>query len=284
MFEMIFENEKGLRLNFGADTPYTVVEFSGLNPPKSTININESPLIDGGTFNSSKTQVRSMNIAFAVEYDAEASRLNAYKVLQPKKPIRMYFKSDLLDVFIDGYVEDVDPTWWAKKQTITVSILCPAPYFKSAQEIINELKATNPAFHFAFASTDDKELKFGIIESLASVLVENNGAVEAGLIFEIYARDTVTGITIANAETSDFMTLNLTMEAGDLITITTAQGAKSITLLRNGQTTNVFNYLAMNSTWLMLPVGGAVFSYDVDAGEDTDLEITIKHYDLFEGV
>jgi hypothetical protein len=284
MFEMIFENEKGLRLNFGADTPYTVVEFSGLNPPKATININESPLIDGGTFNSSKTQVRSMNIAFAVEYDAEASRLNAYKVLQPKKPIRMYFKSDLLDVFIDGYVEDVDPTWWAKKQTITVSILCPAPYFKSAQEIINELKATNPAFHFAFASTDDKELKFGIIESLASVLVENNGAVEAGLIFEIYARDTVTGITIANAETSDFMTLNLTMEAGDLITITTAQGAKSITLLRNGQTTNVFNYLAMNSTWLMLPVGGAVFSYDVDAGEDTDLEITIKHYDLFEGV
>ena len=284
MFEMIFENEKGLRLYFGADTPYTVVEFSGLNPPKATININESPLIDGGTFNSSKTQVRSMNIAFAVEYDAEASRLNAYKVLQPKKPIRMYFKSDLLDVFIDGYVEDVDPTWWAKKQTITVSILCPAPYFKSAQEIINELKATIPEFHFAFASTDERELHFGVIESLASVLVENNGAVEAGLIFEIYARNTVAGITIANAETSDFMTLNLTMEAGDLITITTAQGSKSITLLRNGQTTNVFNYLAMNSTWLMLPVGGAVFSYDVDVGENTELEIIIKHYDLFEGV
>jgi len=284
MFEMIFENEKGLRLTFGAGTPYTITEFSGLNPPKATINTDESPLIDGGTFNSSKAQMRSMLIAFAVEYDAEASRLNVYKIVQPKKPIRMYFKSDLLDIFIDGYVEDVDPTWWAKKQTISLSILCPSPYFKSAQEIINELKATNPAFHFAFASTDERELKFGVIESLASVLVENNGAVEAGLIFEIYARDTVTGITIANAETSEFMAINFTMEAGDLITITTAQGAKSITLLRNGQETNIFNYLGMNSTWLMLPVGGAVFSYAVDAGSDTDLEITIKHYDLFEGV
>ena len=124
MFEMIFENQNGLRLNFGAGTPYTIVEFSGLNPPKATINMNESALIDGATFNSAKAQYRSMNIAFAIEQDAEANRLYAYKVLQPKKPIRLYFKSDLLDIFIDGYVELVDPTWWAKKQTITSSIGC----------------------------------------------------------------------------------------------------------------------------------------------------------------
>ena len=284
MFDMVFENEKGLRLKFGAGTPYTIIEFSGLNPPKATINLNESALVDGALFDSAKLQVRSMNIAFAVEYDAEASRLNVYKIVQPKKPIRLYFKSDLLDIFIDGYVESVDPTWWAKKQVITLSILCPSPFFKGAQEIINELKATIPKFHFAFASTAEKELVFGSIESLANVLVENNGAVEAGLTFEIYARDVVNGITIANAETSEFMFLNFETQPGDLITITTAQGEKSITLLRDGVTTNIFNTLGRNSTWLMLPVGGAVFSYDVNQGEDTSLEITIKHYDLFEGV
>lgn len=284
MFEMIFENQSGLRLNFGAGTPYTIKEFSGLNPPKATINMNESALIDGATFNSAKVIYRTMNIAFAIEQDAETNRLYAYKVLQPKKPIRLYFKSDLLDVFIDGYVEDVDPTWWAKKQTITVSILCPSPYFKGAQEIINNLKATIPMFHFAFASTAEKELVFGRIESLASIYIPNDGMVETGLVFEIYSRASVTNITIANAETPEFMTLNITTQPGDLITITTAQGEKSITLLRNAVETNIFNLLGKNSTWLTLPVGGAVFSYDVEQGEDTSLEIVIKHYDLFVGV
>ena len=281
---MIFENQNGLRLNFGAGTPYTIKEFSGLNPPKATINMNESALIDGATFNSAKVIYRTMNIAFSIEQDAEANRLYAYKVLQPKKPIRLYFKSDLLDVFIDGYVEDVDPTWWAKKQTITVSILCPSPYFKGAQEIINNLKAPIPMFHFAFASTAEKELVFGRIESLASIYIPNDGMVETGLIFEIYSRLAVTNITIANAETPEFMTLNITTQPGDLITITTAQGEKSITLLRNAVETNIFNLLGKNSTWLTLPVGGAVFSYDVEQGEDTSLEIVIKHYDLFVGV
>ena len=284
MFEMIFENQNGLRLNFGAGTPYTIVEFSGLNPPKATINMNESALIDGATFNSAKAQYRSMNIAFAIEQDAEANRLYAYKVLQPKKPIRLYFKSDLLDIFIDGYVELVDPTWWAKKQTITVSILCPSPYFKGAQEIINSLKATIPMFHFAFASTAAKELVFGRIESLASIFIPNDGMVETGLIFEIYSRLSVSNITIANAETPEFMSLNITTQPGDLITITTAPGDKSIKLLRNAVETNIFNLLGKNSTWLTLPVGGAVFSYDVEEGEDTSLEIVIKHYDLFVGV
>lgn len=284
MFEMIFENNAGLQLKFGEGTPYTIIEFSGLNPPKATINMNESPLIDGATFNSSKAQVRSMNIAFAVEYDAEANRLNVYKVVQPKKPIRMYFKSDLLDVFIDGYVESVDPTWWAKKQVITLSILCPFPYFKSAQEIVNDLKSIIPEFHFAFASTSERELHFGSVESLASVRIENNGAVETGLIFEIYSKDSVNTITIANAQTNEFMTLDIATEPGDLITINTAQGEKSITLLKNGQRLNIFNCLGKNSTWLMLPSGGAVFSYDVEVGLATDLEITVRHYDLFEGV
>lgn len=284
MFEMIFENKQGLQLKFGEGTPYTIFEFSGLNPPKATINLNESPLIDGATYNSSKAQVRNMNIAFAIEYDAEASRLNVYKIIQPKKPIRMYFKSDLLDVFIDGYVESVDPTWWAKKQIITLSILCPFPYFKSAQEIINELKSIIPEFHFAFASTSERELHFGVIESLASLRIENSGAVEAGLTFEIYSKQSVNTITIANAETNEFMTLDMATEPGDLITITTGQGEKSIDLLRNGTHTNIFNDLGKNSTWLMLPPGGAVFTYGVEVGLATDLEITIKHYDLFEGV
>ena len=74
------------------------------------------------------------------------------------------------------------------------------------------------------------------------------------------------------------------MQIGDLITITTSQGNKTITLLRGGVRTNIFNLLDKNSTWLQLDINDSVFVYTVDEGNVTDLEITIKHYDLYEGV
>lgn len=284
MFNMTFENKNGIRLETGAGTPYTIKEFTGLNPPKAIINTNTTALLDGGIFNSSKLEMRSMNIAFAIEAPCEENRLNVYSVIQSKLPVRVYYKSDMLDIFIDGYVEDLDFSYFAQKVIATVSILCPSTYFKGAQEIINELSAVVPKFHFPFASTSAKELIFGVIDTLTAVTVKNDGNVTAGLTFEIYCKEPVKNPEIIDYATSEFMKINITMQIGDLITITTSQGNKTITLLRGGVRTNIFNLLDKNSTWLQLDVNDSVYVYTVDEGNVTDLEITIKHYDLYEGV
>lgn len=284
MFNMTFENRNGVQLKTGAGTPYTISEFSGLNPPKAIINTNTTALLDGGIFNSSKLEMRSMNIAFAIEAPCEENRLNVYSVIQSKLPVRVYYKSDILDIFIDGYVEDLNFSYFAQKVIATVSILCPSTYFKGAQEIINELSAVVPKFHFPFASTSAKELIFGVIDTLTAVTVKNDGNVTAGLTFEIYCKEPVKNPEIIDYATSEFMKINITMQIGDLITITTGQGNKTITLLRGGVRTNIFNLLDKNSTWLQLDINDSVFVYTVDEGNVTDLEITIKHYDLYEGV
>lgn len=284
MFEMIFENKNGYRLEFGDGRPYKITEFQGLNPPKATINTNTTALLDGGMYNSAKLAMRSMNIAFAIEGPCEENRLNVYKVIQSKMPLRVYYKSDKLDIFIDGYVEDLDFSYFAQKVVATVSVLCPFPYFKGAQEVINELSAIIPKFHFAFASTSAKELVMGAIDTLTAVTVENDGNVEAGLTFELYAKGTVKNPKVIDYGTSNFFAINITMQTGDLITVTTGQGNKTITLLRDGVETNIFNLLDKNSTWLQLDINGSVFVYTVDEGQATDLEIDIKHYDLYEGV
>lgn len=284
MFNITFENKNGVRLKTGAGTPYTISEFSGLNPPKAIINTNTTALLDGGIFNSSKLEMRSMNIAFAIEAPCEENRLNVYSVIQSKLPVRVYYKSDMLDIFIDGYVEDLDFSYFAQKVIATVSILCPSTYFKGAQEIINELSAVVPKFHFPFASTSAKELIFGVIDTLTAVTVKNDGNVTAGLTFEIYCKEPVKNPEIIDYATSEFMKINITMQIGDLITITTSQGNKTITLLRGGVRTNIFNLLDKNSTWLQLDINDSVFVYTVDEGNVTDLEIIIKHYDLYEGV
>ena len=284
MFNMIFENKKGEQLHFGAGYPYTIMDFSGLNPPDATINTSTTALMDGGIYNSSKLNMRSMNIAFAIEENAEENRLAVYKVVQNKMPIRVYFQSDKLDIFIDGYVESCSPTYWGKKNIVTVSILCPFPYFKSAQEMINEFSALTNMFHFPFASTEEPELVMGSIDPMTAIDIINDGSAPCGITFTLYARRNLTNPKIINYNTGEFLELKLQMLAGDEITITTGQGNKTITLLRDAVESNIFNDLNMDSTWLQLDVGENFFVYEVAEGLETDLIITIKHYDLYEGV
>ena len=284
MFNIYLENKDGEVLNFGAPHPYTITEFSGLNPPKAAINTSTTATLDGGMFNSAKLQMRSINLAFAIEENAEENRLAIYDVVQPKNPIRLYYQSEMLDIFIDGYVEEISPSYFAKKQIVTMSILCPFPYFKSAQEVVNELSSVIKKFHFPFASTAEKEIIFGEVDTLTSVTVLNRGSVETGLTFVLYAKHEIVNPKIFNYQTSEFLAISTTMQTGDQITITTGQGNKTITLLRNGVETNIFNLLNKNSTWLQLSISGGVFVYEVDEGNPTDLIVDIYHFDLFEGV
>ena len=285
MYKLTLQNENGKQLVFNQlGGPFTITEITGLSPANATINTSQAGLLDGEKFNSSKVNMRSINLAFAIEKDAEANRIQAYSVIQTKKPITIYYQSSLLNVFIEGYVESFEISHFAQKQIGTVSILCPFPYFKGAQQVINELSATQDAFHFPFASTEEPELLFGYVDPTTNATIINSGAVECGLTFELYAAASISNPKIYNYQTGDFMELDIDMEAGDLITITTGKGNKTITLLREGEITNIFNSLAKGSTWLTLETGGSIFVYEVSSGSIANLFITILHYDLYEGV
>lgn len=286
MFEIILESKEGYQLHFNQlGGAYSIKAIEGLSPATALINTNQNALIDGATFNSSKVQIRTMNIAFSIDKDPERSRIEAYKVLRPKEPVRLYYKSSARDIFIDGYVQSVNVTHFEPKQTLTVTIVCPAPFFKKAQEIINTISAVEPSFHFPFASLETpKELIFGVITDVPSVIVVNDGAVDTGLTFEIYASGSVSDPKIYNYKTQEFFGLDIDLVAGDLVTIRTGQGEKTAVLLREGLETNVFNLIVEGSTWLQLPAGGARFIYTIDSGLEDQIDITIKHYDMYEGV
>lgn len=284
MFNLILENKAGNQLTFGMDSPFTITEIQGLNPPEATINTSEIALMDGALFNSAKVNMRTINIAFAIEYSAAYNRIEVFKVLKSKQWIRMYYKSDYRDVFIDGYIHSIDITYFAMKQIVTCSILCPSPFFKNAQELINELSSIIPMFHFPFASTEEPELVFSYVDPLPSAEIENGGDVATGLIIEIFAYTSVSNPKIFDYLTGEFIGVNFTMQAGDLITIDTRQGEKTITLLRNGIETNIFNNLMKNSTWLQLSANGGVYTYEVGSGNTTDVYVDIKHYTQYEGV
>lgn len=284
MYKLVLEDVKGNQLTFGMGGAYTISEIEGLAPPKANINLSDMALMDGQHYNSAKVETRTLNIAFAIETDAEQNRLNAYRVLRIKQPIRMYYSSDLRDVYIDGYISEIGVTHFAMKQIVTVSIICPSPYFKSAQEVVNELSAIVSGFHFPFAITEENPIPFSFVQMLSNVTVENLGEVDTGLIIIMYATDTVTNPKIFDYETQDYFGINYTLQAGDQVTINTMSGEKTVTLLRDGEETNLFNYVMEGSKWIQLDGISKSFVYEVGSGSIGDLSVQFKHFNLYQGV
>lgn len=449
MYKFVLENRRGDQLVFNElGGAFTIDEIQGLAPASATINTSEGAYIDGQLFNSSKVNMRTLEIAFAIENDAAQNRIEVYKVLKPKQEVRAYYSSSVRNVYIDGYVESVEITHYDMKQICTVAILCPAPFWQSAQTLINELTTVQDAFHFPFASTahdtvslnlapffsaelpesggsnewwqtvSDEitalsdgwahiecdntsgsalktisfypaavlgivanetytvmfevrncvvsqavgiisvagaakqllrvsqgiqgdgiyycvknarsdvssstmladfriavaggvsismdlrmslykgeytgeyvpyaetggEIVFAYLDPTASVTVENDGDVQTGIIIELYASNTISNPKIWDYTTLEFIGLNFTMQPFDKITIDTRAGEKTVKLLRNGVTTNIFNSLDKNSSWLQLDFGGSVYAYEVGTGIASDLVVSISHTDLYEGV
>ena len=285
MYNLTLESKEGYKIEFNQiGGAFSVVAITGLSPAEATINTNENALIDGSTFNSSKVNMRTFNIGFSIDRDPEQNRAKVYKVLRPKELVKIYYKSDLYDVYCEGYVQAVTVSHFEMKQTVTAIILCPFPYWKKAQQIIDSVTVVRPLFHFPFASTEEPEIVFGVPMDTPTVTVYNGGAVETGLVFEIVAYDTVSGPKIYNYSSQEFFGLDVEMVAGDQITVKTGQGEKTAVLLRNGIETNIFNLILEGSTWLQLPVDGAVFTFTVESGSAGKVEIAVKHYDLYEGV
>lgn len=63
----------------------------------------------------------------------------------------------------------------------------------------------------------------------------------------------------------------------------TVKGKKSITLLRNGKTTNILNCLDKNADWFQLAKGDNVFAYTAEEGS-TNLQFKIENRVIYEGV
>lgn len=284
MFDLILENKAGRQLNFGMGTPFTVIAIEGLGPPDATINTNKTALQDGEKFNSSKVNMRMLNIAFVIEENPAKNRLEVFKVLKTKQYVKVYHQSQYRDVYIEGYVSSMPIGYFDMKQVITVSIVCPQPFWKDMETTSNSLSNIIPAFHFPFASTAEPQIVFGYISNSPTVFVDNKGDIETGIIIEMYARKAISDPKIYNYETQEFIGLRFNMEPQDLIRIDTRQQHKTAVLIRSGIESSIFNNVIENSEWLQLPAEGATFVYEVGTGLTADLDVTFIHQNLFEGV
>lgn len=282
MFTFKVENEYGDVLELTHSPDYTITGIEGLNPPKASINTSVVASFDGSRYNSSRMGERNIVITAVIEREIEANRIRLYRYFKPKKKVGIYYKNGSRDVSIDGYVEDFQISPFDKRQKAQVSIICPDPFFRAIDEIMVEFSTLSSEFYFPFAN-EEEGAPFSIIEVNPTKVITNNGDAESGLVILLQATGKVENPKIYNVDTSEFFGLNITMQGGDVVTIDTNKGRKSVSMRREGQTENVINSIQRGSSWLQIRSGENTFTYEADKHTES-LICTFCHTDKFEGV
>lgn len=286
MFTLKIENTKGniIRLTQN-ESKFQVLSVEGLNPSNAQINTTTVVGMDGSKFNSSKLLERNIVIQVKLNGDIERNRIKLYKYFNTKQWCKIYYTNKNRNVYIEGYIETVEVSPFSDKETMQISIICPDPYFKSLDEIIEDISKALAIFEFPFSIEKSSPIPFSEIDKTKITNVKNESESEVGMIIEVEFLSNVEKLMIKNTTTGESLTLNSTFLSNDKVTINTNKGNKSIKLLRDGVIYNIFNTLQQGSTFFQLDLGDNFFSYLVDDG-DGDSKVTIKfrHYTIYGGV
>jgi phage-related protein len=282
MYELSVENEFGEVLSLTNNPDYDVLAVYGLNPAPANINTTAISGVDGSRFNSARLGERNVVISLNINGEIEENRMKLYRYFRVKHPIRVHYKNEHLDVFIDGYIETFENNLFGMLQQPQISILCPDPYWKSVTDTDVDFDIITDLFEFPFA-IESTGIAFSELSS-TPLTYFNAGNVATGAVITFTAlADGVVNPTFYNRTNGTYFGLTTTMQSGDTITINTQQGSKGAWLLRGGIKTSIVNDRSAGSVWLVFEPGENEISYGADEGAGS-LRVALQTVQKFEGV
>lgn len=284
MFVVMAENASGERLQLTQNVNYDVVQIDGLNPPSATLNTTAVAGFDGEQYNSGRVNTRNVVLTIVINPDIETNRLNLYKIFRTKQYIKLYFKNNSRNVFIDGRIETIECDYFAIRQTMQISMICFQPYFCEVDSSAI-LKHKNSLLEFPVEFLPEG-IEFSTINDSPKLNIVNAGEVETGMFIILRAKGgNVHRPTIYNSRTREKIELALdTLEDGAEIWINTNKGERGVSLINtSGYYDNIINTFTRDSSWLQLDIGENFFEYTTYFGSE-NLEIEIRFNNKYQGV
>ena len=281
-FSLILENENGNQIDMTTTANrYMTSKIEGLYPPAGTISTSTYAGMDGSYLNNAFIEKRNIVISFEMRgVGIESRRHQLYKIVKPSRYIKIYYKTAGIDVFTEGYVETCEIENFEQFTSGQISILCPDIYWYSTETQIAEYSNVIGAFHF-ICPDDDNPFPLGKYNTNNIMTITNDGD-EIGSTLVI-SGGPARNPTIYNAKTDEYMQITGDIEEGDIITISTKTGHKTVTLEREGVVTNIINRLVAGSTWLTLREGENKFYLRCTNGMQ-NLKVRLIHRNAFMGV
>jgi len=293
--QLIYKNSRGESITFGIGSVYHVnvsKDVTGISDLKDTIYSTSSMGQHGDTYVGVRIEPRDIVLTGKIKDERKEAQLRlrreALRILNPELEGTLYYiYGDFMQKI--GAKVDGTPEFYRSKeapsQLFDISFKCLDPFWKDEQETREDIASWIGAWIFptVIDKDDPTSMIFGYREESLIVDVYNPGHVATGMRIKLKALGQLTGPSLLNVNTREFLKLNMTLYAGDVVDIDTSYGKKTVVLTRAGVKSNVFRYIDVDSTFMQLDIGDNVFRYDAESGLDS-LDVTLSFNAMYLGV
>jgi len=289
MYErLIYTNEHGESVEFSHRSVFHTNLVTGLSDTRNQVFTIQSMGQDGDTYVGGRIAQREIEITGSIR---EPNRERAFglrrrltHVINPQLAATLTYRFGDTVRVIDCHPDNA-PSFSRPAVLLgfSVSLTCPNPFWRDAGESAEQIAEWRGAWEFPFEIPIDTGMEFGHRAPSLIATVVNRGDVRAGMRVEFRAVGPLTDPSLLNINTREFIKLNCSMVAGDVITVTTHFGRKGVRLRRGGVESDAFQLIDPDSTYLLLDIGINQFRYDAGSNLN-NLEVTIFYNNQYLGV
>ncbi len=288
--KVIYENDRGQRVEIAYSFPYFYVNLEGKDGLNVNISKTKSPGQDGSTIDNVNLDDRPLRLLGSIKGNTkeEIARYRA-RLLQAFNPkVKGWLQYEYGDIKrrIRCQVEKAPVFSKQNKsfryQDFLIDLIAPNSFWMDENAIKAEIAIWRGAFEFPLEIVAEG-IEMGYREPSLIVNIENKGDVPCGMEIQFKAFATVVNPSLFNVSTREYIKVNRNMEAGEVITVTTHFQNKRVELNKNGIVSNAFNWIDATSTFLQLDVGDNLLRYDSNEGLD-NLEVSIWYTPQYLGV
>lgn len=237
----------------------------------------------GTTVTSMHLEGREISLEGKVFRNEEYWRSQILRVCNPTLAGNLIYRDSVRGVsrYIEVRVMTAPDMQDAKNPAFAIEFYAPYPLWLDGEgsQRVTDIAVWMPNIEFPIEGIliPPTGYEMGYRSPSLIVNVNNIGDVESGLRFVFRAQGAVSNPQIINVETQEKLKINMDMEAGDVLTVTTGYNNMRARLVRNNEETNVFSSVDEESTWIRLAVGDNLLRYSAEDNED-NLNVSI-YYD-----
>ncbi|MTI46660.1 MAG: phage tail family protein [Firmicutes bacterium] len=279
MEQITIINSKGENITLGHGKPYLLQSLSGTGSVEGDIHMEKAPFQDGETYINTLIDTRALTIEAAILVDTHEELLEKKsklaRVLNPKdgKGTLKYEYQGLsreIEIVVDS--APVFPVGSENKgigfQRTTFTLICPSPFWTDS------FYESEGMADWIGGLTFPLSLGTTFAERGKTRIFNNAGDVPTPVEIVFYGQ--CENPIIENISTGEFIKVNKLIDTDEKLVITTDFGNKSVEVEDSqGNRTNAFNYIDLNSSFFHLKSGENLIEYSADGGEE-ETKVLVK--------
>ena len=265
MIELKFINSRNQEMNAIYNDYMTITDIEALHGVDNEFSSSTSPYFDGDVVDHIRTNPRTIVLTYALKTPIEDSLNYFNKMVKSKqKATLIETRDDGSKIEIEGIVTVPPYTRMSEQVAVQIQLYCSDPYWEDVLTMITDISVVIDMHYFPFDNEEkllandggiffpEDGIPLGEIDTNSTKIITNEGDVATGIIIQIVALEKATNPRITR-DNYNWIGVNVEMDAGDWIEISTIRGNKYIK--SNREDVNLGNIIYIGNDWLQLETG-----------------------------